>query len=165
MKHVVSRDCVLPPTWWFLAWLILLPWIWRQHFPPKRQFTFNRLYGHVPEDRTIPKATNGHFCFFTWQPFIMRSLRGATRVHSRTLVSEDKNKMNRHNKWETPLFRNNLLALSKTSFWTKRNIQDSNNNVSNLIAKNMSDNHDLELYGQSIFQEFIPLRMSRSAAS
>jgi hypothetical protein len=33
----------------FLAWLILRPWIWRWHLPPKRRLTFNGLYCVTPQ--------------------------------------------------------------------------------------------------------------------
>jgi hypothetical protein len=32
---------------WFLAWLILSPWRWKQRAPPKRRLTFNGLYGVI----------------------------------------------------------------------------------------------------------------------
>jgi hypothetical protein len=35
--HLLSR--------WFLAWLILRPWIWRRYVPPKRPLHFNGLHG------------------------------------------------------------------------------------------------------------------------
>jgi hypothetical protein len=34
---------------WFFVWRILLPWIWRRHFPPKRLLDSNRLHGFVPK--------------------------------------------------------------------------------------------------------------------
>jgi hypothetical protein len=34
----------LPASLWFLAWLILQRWRWRQNFPSKHQLTFNWLY-------------------------------------------------------------------------------------------------------------------------
>jgi hypothetical protein len=32
---------------WFLAWLILWPWIWRRHVPQKRQLNCNGLYAFM----------------------------------------------------------------------------------------------------------------------
>jgi hypothetical protein len=32
---------------WLLAWLILRPWKWKSHVPPKHRLTFTRLYGPV----------------------------------------------------------------------------------------------------------------------
>jgi hypothetical protein len=36
----VAELCLLPASHWFLAWLILQPWRWRQHVPPIHQLTF-----------------------------------------------------------------------------------------------------------------------------
>jgi hypothetical protein len=33
----------------FLAWLILQPWRWRWHIPPKHQLTFNGLHGVITQ--------------------------------------------------------------------------------------------------------------------
>jgi hypothetical protein len=39
---------------WYLTWLILRPWIWRRHVPPKRRLTFKRIVRHnIPEGRTL----------------------------------------------------------------------------------------------------------------
>jgi hypothetical protein len=38
---------MLPASFLFLAWLILLLSIWRQHVPPKRQLTSNGLHGVI----------------------------------------------------------------------------------------------------------------------
>jgi hypothetical protein len=35
--------CLLSDSYWFLAWLLLLPCIWGQ-FPPKRPLTFSKLH-------------------------------------------------------------------------------------------------------------------------
>jgi hypothetical protein len=32
---------------WFLPWLILRPWRWRRHIPPKRLLTLNGLHGFI----------------------------------------------------------------------------------------------------------------------
>jgi hypothetical protein len=40
---------LLPASCWFLVWLILRPWRWRRHVPPKRLLTFNRLHGVVSQ--------------------------------------------------------------------------------------------------------------------
>jgi hypothetical protein len=40
-----SQQSSLPDWWRFLAWLILQPWRWRRHVPPKRRLTFNGLHG------------------------------------------------------------------------------------------------------------------------
>jgi hypothetical protein len=53
---------------WLLAWLILQPWRWRRHLPPKRQHTLNRIHGviqHIPTDGTIPCLY--HTCAFCWE--------------------------------------------------------------------------------------------------
>jgi hypothetical protein len=39
---IISAACH-PPSRWFLARLILLPWRWRRPVPPKRRLTFNGL--------------------------------------------------------------------------------------------------------------------------
>jgi hypothetical protein len=43
-------DSLLSALWcWFLAWLILRPWRWRQQIPLKRLLIFNWLYGVIPQ--------------------------------------------------------------------------------------------------------------------
>jgi hypothetical protein len=49
---------LLPVSWWFLAWLILWPWRWRRHFPPKRQLTFNGLHGIISQKISL----HSHCC-------------------------------------------------------------------------------------------------------
>jgi hypothetical protein len=34
---------------WFLVSLILRPWIWKRHVPPKHRLTFNRLYSIISQ--------------------------------------------------------------------------------------------------------------------
>jgi hypothetical protein len=41
--------CLLLASWWFLAWLIILPWIWRRPVPPERLLTFNGLDGVISQ--------------------------------------------------------------------------------------------------------------------
>jgi hypothetical protein len=41
--HLLSR--------WFLARLILQPWGWRRHIPPKRRLTSNGLHGVIYQKR------------------------------------------------------------------------------------------------------------------
>jgi hypothetical protein len=48
---------VLPALRWFLAWLILQPWWWRWHFPPKHCSTFNRLHGVTSQKTDLFTAT------------------------------------------------------------------------------------------------------------
>jgi hypothetical protein len=48
-----SSACHLLSSW-FLAWLILRPWRWRRHAPPKRQLDFQlSTWRYIPEDRTV----------------------------------------------------------------------------------------------------------------
>jgi hypothetical protein len=46
----------LPPSRWFLSWLIIRPWIWRRHIPPKCRLTFNGLPG-VTSQKIDPFST------------------------------------------------------------------------------------------------------------
>jgi hypothetical protein len=39
-----SIFCFLPASHWFLAWLILRSWRWRQHVPLKHQLSLNGLH-------------------------------------------------------------------------------------------------------------------------
>jgi hypothetical protein len=36
--------CLLPACYWFLAWLTLQPWRWRQYIPLKCQWTYTKLH-------------------------------------------------------------------------------------------------------------------------
>jgi hypothetical protein len=45
---------VLAASLSFLAYLILRPWRWRRHVPPKHRLTFNGIHGFIsPEDGTL----------------------------------------------------------------------------------------------------------------
>jgi hypothetical protein len=57
--HLQASACYLLSCWFFV-WLILQLWRWRQHLPPKRQLTFSRLHGVIPEDRTSNPTCNIH---------------------------------------------------------------------------------------------------------
>jgi hypothetical protein len=39
--------CLLSASRWFLVWLVLRPWGWRRHVPPKRRLAFNGLHGVI----------------------------------------------------------------------------------------------------------------------
>jgi hypothetical protein len=41
VAYVSRKLNLVPSSCWFLAWLILRPWRWRRHIPPKRQLTFS----------------------------------------------------------------------------------------------------------------------------
>jgi hypothetical protein len=41
----------------FLAWLILRPWRWRRHVPPKHRFTFNGLHGVISQKTELFNVT------------------------------------------------------------------------------------------------------------
>jgi hypothetical protein len=43
----VKEVLILLASVWFLAWLILWPWRWRQHVPLKHRVTFNKLHGII----------------------------------------------------------------------------------------------------------------------
>jgi hypothetical protein len=68
---------LLPASWWFLAWLIILPWSRKWHVPPRRRLAFNGLHGVVPqEDRTLQKKLFPiefqravSICLYTGLPF------------------------------------------------------------------------------------------------
>jgi hypothetical protein len=38
-----------PRSRWFLAQIIIRPWIWRRYLPPKRRLTFNGLHGIISQ--------------------------------------------------------------------------------------------------------------------
>jgi hypothetical protein len=38
---------------WCFAWLILRPWIWRQHVPAKRRLTLNGLHGVINQKKAL----------------------------------------------------------------------------------------------------------------
>jgi hypothetical protein len=42
--------CLLPASCWFLTWLTLRPWRWRQYVPPKRWLTFIGLHGVISQE-------------------------------------------------------------------------------------------------------------------
>jgi hypothetical protein len=48
-RHLLPR--------WYLAWLILRPWAWRRHVPPKRRLTFNGLHGVISQKIVLFIAT------------------------------------------------------------------------------------------------------------
>jgi hypothetical protein len=49
-EHVASILLyLLPASRCFLACLIIRPWIWRRHIPPKRRLNFNRLHGVIQQ--------------------------------------------------------------------------------------------------------------------
>jgi hypothetical protein len=43
-NQCVAELCFLPPSYWFLACLILQNWRWKQYIPLKCQMTFNGLH-------------------------------------------------------------------------------------------------------------------------
>jgi hypothetical protein len=53
LKNKPSKQRFLPASRWFLVWLILRLWRWRQHVPLKRRLTFNGLRGDISADRTL----------------------------------------------------------------------------------------------------------------
>jgi hypothetical protein len=40
---------LLPALCWFLAWLILQPWRWKQHVPQKHWLSFNGIHGIISQ--------------------------------------------------------------------------------------------------------------------
>jgi hypothetical protein len=46
-----------PSSSWLLAWLILWPWRWRRHVPPKHLLTFSRLHGVISQKIELFKIT------------------------------------------------------------------------------------------------------------
>jgi hypothetical protein len=66
--HIQSSACHLISRW-FLARLILLPWRWRRHVPPKRWLTFNELNGVISQKIVLFTAHHVrrfHFCLLGW---------------------------------------------------------------------------------------------------
>jgi hypothetical protein len=60
-----ARLYLLPASVWFLSWLIILrPWRWRRHVPPKRQLNFNGLHGVISHKTELFIAT----AVRTWNP-------------------------------------------------------------------------------------------------
>jgi hypothetical protein len=54
ISEAKNQQSLLPASCWFLARLILRPWRWRRHVPPKRQFDFQQnTWCYIPEDRTL----------------------------------------------------------------------------------------------------------------
>jgi hypothetical protein len=49
--HLQDSACY-PLSCWFLVWLILQPWRWRQHVPPKCVDNQQTAWCHIPDDRT-----------------------------------------------------------------------------------------------------------------
>jgi hypothetical protein len=47
----ISLLCLILASHWFLPWIILRPWRWRQHVPPELQLTFNELHGVISQKR------------------------------------------------------------------------------------------------------------------
>jgi hypothetical protein len=43
------RNNLILASCWFLAWLILWTWRWRQHIPPMRRLTFNGLHEFISQ--------------------------------------------------------------------------------------------------------------------
>jgi hypothetical protein len=46
---VMKNSVLLPASRWCRAWLILRPWRWRLHVPPKHRLTFNGLHGVISQ--------------------------------------------------------------------------------------------------------------------
>jgi hypothetical protein len=44
LTKIKASRALLPASWWFLAWLILGTWRWRQHVSPERRLAFKRLH-------------------------------------------------------------------------------------------------------------------------
>jgi hypothetical protein len=57
--HLLSR--------WFLAWLILRPWRWRQHVPSKRRLTFNGLHGVISQKIELFNTNSDYGVFSSLQ--------------------------------------------------------------------------------------------------
>jgi hypothetical protein len=63
---------------WFLAWLILWPWWWRWHVPPKCWLTFNGLHGVISQKTELFITTAVRTSNPTSQLRFLRWLLGVT---------------------------------------------------------------------------------------
>jgi hypothetical protein len=53
---IQRKLCLLPPSWWFFAWLILSPWRWKRHAPPKCPADVQlSTWCFIQQDRTLHK--------------------------------------------------------------------------------------------------------------
>jgi hypothetical protein len=59
--RLLFQLCLLAISRWFLAWLIIRPWRWKRHVPPKLRLAFNgcmALYSR----RSLQQSQNSHCC-------------------------------------------------------------------------------------------------------
>jgi hypothetical protein len=68
--HLQQTSCYLLSRW-FLARLILRPWRWRRHIPPKCRLTFNGLYGIISQKlelfiTTAVRTSNPRQIHYLW---------------------------------------------------------------------------------------------------
>jgi hypothetical protein len=106
--------CLLPASWWFLAWLILQPWRRKWHLPPKRRLTFNGLHGVISQPPL-------------WEPQILHSQNIVLKhTHSMTSYCEEPSFIPIQNKnWSY-----SSAYLSLLVFRRRRGIKDSDLNSS-----------------------------------
>jgi hypothetical protein len=70
-SRLQAEFCLLLASCWFLAWLILRPWICRRHIPPKSPLKMNGLYGVISMkikqllSLMEERETNLNFCEWT----------------------------------------------------------------------------------------------------
>jgi hypothetical protein len=77
--------CLLPASCWFIAYLIFLPWRWRQHIPPKCQLSFNELHSIISQDSTLT-ANTVRICI-KWAQTTLRNYIGFPPWYSWSLWS------------------------------------------------------------------------------
>jgi hypothetical protein len=77
---LISASC------WILAWLVIGPWKWRQHIPPKRQLTCSRLQGIISQDTEllILNAGQGNSYGVAYVLGILRSVYGIATTDTTT---------------------------------------------------------------------------------